>query len=206
MTIITHMKTKKRKKIVSPNGNTGLISHRDLVRQGLHPQQIKRMYQKGILKKITRGLYSTTEATTGEYHDVAVVASRIPQGVICLISALQVHGLTTQIPHEIWIAIARRAATPRLDYPPVRLIRLAKAGLSAGIETRIFEGKKVKIFTVAKTVADCFKFRNKIGLDVAIEALKDYLRLKKGTVDELWHFAKINRVAKVIQPYLEASV
>ncbi len=183
-----------------------LVSHRDLVHRGLHPQQIKRMYQKGILKKITRGLYCTSEMPTGEYHDIAVVTSRVPQGVICLISALQIHGLTTQLPREVWIAIPNRAAIPRLDYPPVRLIRLTTASLTAGIETRTIEGSKIKIFKAAKTVADCFKFRNKIGLDVAIEALKDYLRLKKGTVDELWQFAKIDRVAKVIQPYLEASV
>lgn len=183
-----------------------LVSHRDLVRRGLHPQQIKRMHQRGILKKITRGLYCTSEMHTGEYHDIAVVTSRVPQGVICLISALQIHGLTTQLPREVWIAIPNRAATPRLDYPPVRLIRLTTASLTAGIETQTIEGSKIKIFTAAKTVADCFKFRNKIGLDVAIEALKDYLRLKKGTVDELCQFAKIDRVAKVIQPYLEASV
>jgi predicted transcriptional regulator of viral defense system len=130
----------------------------------------------------------------------------VPNGIICLISALQFHGMTTQIPRRVWIAIENRAASSRLTSPPLKIIRLTASSLTSGIEKHTIEGVEVKIYNPAKTVADCFKFRNKIGLDIAMEALRDYLRMKKGTVDDLWRFAKIDRVAKVIQPYLEASV
>lgn len=148
----------------------------------------------------------TPETAITEHHDLAIAGARIPRGTVCLLSALRFHGMTTQLPRQVWMAIEHRAAAPRLDTPPLRVIRLTGQSLDAGVEKHSIEGVPVRIYSPAKTVADCFKFRNKIGLDIAIEALRDYLRLKKGTVDDLWLFAKIDRVAKVIQPYLEASV
>jgi predicted transcriptional regulator of viral defense system len=177
-----------------------------LVKKGLHPQEVKRLVDKGILVPISRGVYMPQETEITEHHDLAIACARVPNGTICLVSALQFHGMTTQIPRKVWIAIANRAASSRLTSPPLKIIRLTAPSLTSGIEKHIIEGVEVKIYNPAKTVADCFKFRNKIGLDVAMEALRDYLRMKKGTVDDLWRFAKINRVAKVIQPYLEASV
>jgi predicted transcriptional regulator of viral defense system len=184
----------------------GITRRRDLLQKGIHPQKVKRLVDKGILVSISRGVYMTRETKITEHHDLAIASARVPHGVICLVSALQFHGMTTQIPREVWMAIENRAASSRLISPPLKVIRMTTPSLTSGIEKHTIEGVAVKVYNSAKTVADCFKFRNKIGLDVAIEALKDYLRMKKGTVDDLWRFAKIDRVAKVIQPYLEASV
>jgi predicted transcriptional regulator of viral defense system len=184
----------------------GISRQRDLLKGGLHPQEVKRLVDKGILVPISRGVYMSQETEITEHHDLAIASARVPNGIICLISALQFHGMTTQIPRRVWIAIENRAASSRLTSPPLKIIRLTASSLTSGIEKHTIEGVEVKIYNPAKTVADCFKFRNKIGLDIAMEALRDYLRMKKGTVDDLWRFAKIDRVAKVIQPYLEASV
>ncbi|MDZ4724387.1 MAG: transcriptional regulator [candidate division Zixibacteria bacterium] len=184
----------------------GIKRQKTLLKRGLHPQGISRLIDKKLLVSVGRGVYMTPQTAITENHDLAIANARIPHGTVCLLSALNFHGMTTQIPREVWIAIENRAASPRFSTPPLRIIRLTDPSLNSGIEKHIIEGVDVRIYCPAKTVADCFKFRNKIGLDVAMEALKDYLRLKKGTVDELWHFAKINRVARVIQPYLEASV
>ena len=184
----------------------GITRRKSLLQKGIHPQKVKRLVDKGILVSISRGVYMTQEAKITEHHDLAIASARVPHGVICLISALQFHGMTTQIPREVWMAIENRAASSRLTSPPLKIIRLTAPSLTSGIEKHIVEGVTVRIYNPAKTVADCFKFRNKIGLDVAMEALKDYLKMKKGTVDDLWRFAKIDRVAKVLQPYLEASV
>jgi predicted transcriptional regulator of viral defense system len=184
----------------------GISRQRDLLQEGIHPQKVKRLVDKGILISISRGVYMTQETKITEHHDLAIASARVPNGVICLVSALRFHGMTTQIPREVWMAIENRAASSRLTSPPLKVIRMTMPSLTSGIERHTIEGVAVRVYNPAKTVADCFKFRNKIGLDVAIEALKDYLRMKKGTVDDLWCFAKIDRVAKVIQPYLEASV
>jgi predicted transcriptional regulator of viral defense system len=183
-----------------------ITSWKGLVKKGLHPQEVKRLVDKGILVPISRGVYMTQETEITEHHDLAIASARVPNGIICLVSALQFHGMTTQIPRKVWMAIENRAASSRLTSPPLKIIRLTAPSLTSGIEKHTIEGVEVKIYNPAKTVADCFKFRNKIGLDVAMEALRDYLRMKKGKVDDLWRFAKIDRVAKVIQPYLEASV
>jgi predicted transcriptional regulator of viral defense system len=184
----------------------GITRRRNLLQKGIHPQEVKRLVDKGILVPISRGVYMTQENEITEHHDLAIASARVPNGVICLVSALQFHGMTTQIAREVWMAIENRAAPSRLTSPPLKIIRLTVPSLTSGIEKHSIEGVAVRVYNPAKTVADCFKFRNKIGLDVAIEALKDYLRMKKGTTDDLWRFAKIDRVAKVIQPYLEASV
>jgi len=135
---------------------------------------------------------------------VVLAAKRVPNSVICLLSALEYYGLTTQIPHEVWLLIDRKAWRPTLDYPPVRIVYASSKALSEGLATHTIDGQAVRMTTPAKTVADCFKYRRKVGLDVAVEALRDFKRKRAGTVDDLWKAAKIDRVARVIRPYLEA--
>jgi predicted transcriptional regulator of viral defense system len=132
------------------------------------------------------------------------VAKRAPKVVFCLLTALRFHDLTTQAPHEVWIAIGNKAHPPRLDYPPMRVVRYSADSLSAGVEQHTVEGTVIRVTNVAKTVADCFKFRNRIGLEAALEALREVRRSKKASPDDLWRYARINRVANVIRPYLDA--
>ncbi len=145
---------------------------------------------------------STTQAT--EHHSLAEASKRLPNGIVCLISALRFHNLTTQVPHEVWMAISEKARRPRVDYPPLRIARFSGPSLDYGVATKKVEGVAVRVFNPAKTVADCFQYRNKIGLDVPLEALRDCYRQRKATVDELWKAAKVCRVARVMQPYLES--
>ena len=134
------------------------------------------------------------------------VCKRAPQGVVCLISALSFHEMTTQIPHEVWLAIGNKAHQPRIEYPPVRIVRYSKASLEFGVETHDLDGVPGRVTTPAKTLADCFKYRSKVGSDVAIEAAKGYWRERKGTIDELLRAAEVCRVKNVMRPYLEAIV
>lgn len=135
---------------------------------------------------------------------MAEASKRVPHGVVCLLSALRFHELTTQSPFEVWLAIGEKARLPKLDYPPLRTVRFSGDALAFGIEEHKAEGVDVRVYSPAKTVADCFKYRNKIGLDVAIEALRDCLRQRKATMDELWNAAKVCRMSKVMRPYLES--
>jgi predicted transcriptional regulator of viral defense system len=137
---------------------------------------------------------------------LAEVAKRVPKGVFCLLTALRFHGLGTQNPREVWLAVDRRAGIPRVDFTPVRTVRISGAALTDGIEGHHVDGVRVRVTTPARTVVDCFKFRNKIGVDVAVEALRDYRRLRKGTADDLWHHAKQLRLAKVMRPYWDSLV
>ena len=146
------------------------------------------------------------EHATTEEHALAQVATRIPRAVVCLLSALRFHELTTQVPHEVWIALSEKARRPRLDFPPLRVVRFSGRALTEGIETHRIEGTDVRITSVAKTVADCFKYRHKIGLDVALEALREAWRQRRLTTSELDHFARVCRVSRVMRPYLESLV
>jgi len=145
-----------------------------------------------------------SDAEITEFHDFAIVGKRIPQGVICLTSALRFHGLETQLPRKIWLAVERGSAQPRISYPQISIVRFSGASFSEGVEEHTIEGVGVRIYNPAKTVADCFKFRNRIGLEAAIEAARESLQEKKTTSDEIYHYAKICRVWNVIRPYLEA--
>jgi predicted transcriptional regulator of viral defense system len=165
---------------------------------------LTRLVAEGVIERIARGLYRMPDAPVTEHHGLVLAAAAIPQGVICLLSALQVHGIGTQLPSEVWIALDRRAWRPTVDYPPLRIVRYTGDALTAGVETRRMEGRPVKVYGPAKTVADCFKYRNKIGLDVALEALREGWRSRRFTMDELDHYAAICRVQRVIRPYLEA--
>ena len=139
-------------------------------------------------------------------HALAQVAKRVPGGVICLLTALRFHGLTTQAPSDVWIALPGKARKPRLDFPRLRVARFSGEALSEGIESHRVEGVGVRIYSAAKTVADCSEYRNKIGIDVAVEALRDYLRLRQGAIDNLVEYARICRVERVMDPYMEALI
>lgn len=175
----------------------------DVREQGWSPQLLIRLHQAGKLQRVARGLYSLPEAEVTEHQTLIEVCQRVPKAVLCLLSALQFHEIGTQMPHEVWIALPEGTQTPRLDYPALRVTRLRGAAYSEGIQTRMEHGVPIRVYSVAKTVTDCFKFRHKIGLDVALEALKDAWRSRKLTMAELSHFARINRVERVMQPYLE---
>lgn len=155
---------------------------------------------------MARGVYTAADAAITEHHTVVEAAARVPHAVVSLLSALRFHELGTQAPHEIWLAIDRKAWKPVVDWPPIRIVRFSGEALTFGVETHTLEGVPVNITSREKTVADCFKYRNKIGLDVALEALRDYLRARGRSVDALMRAARVCRVARVMQPYLEAMV
>jgi predicted transcriptional regulator of viral defense system len=168
---------------------------------GVHPEYVRRLTGLGQLTRVGRGLYALPTLKATEHHTLAEVAKRVPKGVFCLLTALRFHGLGTQNPREVWLAVDRRSGIPRVDFTPVRTIRISGAALTDGIESHRVEGIQVRVTSPARTVVDCFKFRNKVGLEVAVEALKDYRRLRKGTADELWRQADRLRLATVMRPY-----
>lgn len=183
----------------------GAVRSRELVEAGVARVQLSRMVAAGELIRLARGVYTAPGvALPGSEEGVLVVAERIPEASLCLLTALRLHGLTTQAPFEVWIAIGNKDRLPRLDWPPLRVVRFSGEALTAGLESRTMGSKQVRVTNISKTVADCFKFRNLVGLDVAIEALRDALRARATSVDELWKYAQICRVTKVIRPYLEA--
>lgn len=165
-----------------------------------------RLFEKGEIRRISRGLYEYVDREITENTTIAMVFKRIPKAVVCLLSALQIYDVTTQMPHKVWIALEHSAWRPKTDAVPVHLEITYMSGLAMteGITVMKMEGVDVRVFNLAKTVVDCFKFRNKVGLDVAIEALKEVRRHKLATSDELWRYAKICRMTKVMRPYMEA--
>ena len=183
-----------------------LLSAADVRAHGCSPQLLIKLHQSGKLQRVTRGIYSLPDSEPTEHQALVEVCRRVPKAVICLLSALHFHELGTQLPHEVWIALPEATPTPALDYPPLRIARLRGAAYAQGIETVIEHGSPIRVYSVAKTITDCFKFRHKTGLDVALEALKQTWHQRKLNIDQVMHFAKINRVAKVMQPYLEAVV
>lgn len=183
---------------------TGVLRPRDLAPHGIPREALRRLVQKGLVRRIGWGLYEPAEIDPSEHHDLMEACKKVPAGVICLISALEFHGLTTQMPYQVWLAIETKAHRPRIQHPPIRIIRFSRAALEGMIETHRIKGVPIRVTAPAKTVADCFKYRNKVGIDVALEALKEYWRTKKGTMDELWEAAVFCRVTKVIRPYLES--
>jgi predicted transcriptional regulator of viral defense system len=181
----------------------GAIRAQDLQDEGLTRQALIRLYRRGVLHRPSRGLYVLADADFTENHSLAEVAALVPNGVVCLLSALQFHELTTQQPYEVWLAIENKAWKPNVASPALRIIRFSGQALTYGVEDHAIEGVTVRVYSAAKTVADCFKCRNKIGLDVAIEALHDCWRQKAATMDELWEAAKVCRMSNVMRPYME---
>jgi predicted transcriptional regulator of viral defense system len=179
-----------------------IIRPRDL--GPLPREHLLRLVRKGQLVRLSRGIYSLPGGRSTEHHSLAVVSKQTPRSIVCLLSALRFHDITTQQPSEVWIAIENKSWVPTVNSVKLRIIRYTGEALKQGVKTHQIEGVPVRIFSPAKTVADCFKHRNTIGLDVAIEALKDVLERKKATVDEIERYARICRVSRIIRPYLEA--
>ena len=182
----------------------GMMRMANAVEAGIHRRTLYAMRDDGILEQMSRGLYRLADAPPLSNPDLVTVARRVPRGVLCLISALAIHDLTTQIPHEIYLAVPRDSEPPRLGYPPVRVFRFSDAAFAAGVETHDMDRTAVRVYSREKTLADCFKYRNKIGLDTAMEALKRYKQQGRINAESLLRHAAICRVANVIRPYLEA--
>ena len=174
------------------------------LRAGIHPSTLYAMRDSGALEVVSRGVYRLADSSPLANPDMVTVAARVPGGVICLISALSFHELTTQIPHEVHVALRRGAEEPRLDYPPIRTYRFTDEAFTAGVEVHELEGMSVRIYSPEKTLADCFKFRNKVGLDTVLEALRLYRERRNVNVDAIMRYAEICRVKEVMRPYLEA--
>ena len=181
-----------------------LLRARDVTKLGLPTVVLSRLVAAGQLERVARGVYALPGRSMSEHRALAEVAVRIPRGVGCLLSALQLHGMGTQAPFEVWLALPQGMSAPRLAQPQLRLVRMSGDALTRGVMHIAVDGVQIAGFNPAKTVADCFKFRNKIGLDVALEALRDALKSRKISADELWKYAKINRVTNVMRPYLDA--
>jgi len=190
--------------ITSAMGVRGILGTKEIVALGISREYARKLASRGLIERVGRGYYRLPDAEVTEAHSIAIVSKRSPNGVICLLSALRLHEVTTQSPFEAWIAIEKGARVPSQEGFSTRIVRLSGASFSAGIETREIEGVQVRVYSLAKTIADCFKYRNKIGLDVAIEALREGLRGKLASVDDIWKYAKVCRVSNVIRPYLEA--
>ncbi len=176
----------------------------EIFAQGIQPRTLYEMRDEGLLIQEGRGLYRLANEQIWGDPDLALVSLRIPKGVVCLISALYFHQLTTQIPHEVYLALPKDSEKPRIQYPPIRFFWVSPEPFKAGIEKHTIDNVEVKVYSVAKTIADCFKFRNKIGMDVALEALREGLNQKRCTPEQILRFARVNRVERIMLPYLEA--
>ena len=183
---------------------TTLMRSRDLTAQGFNRVHLPQAVQAGLLEPAGRGLYRPPGADITEKHTLAEIGKQVPNGIICLLSALSFHRLTTQNPHKVWLALGHKSWSPRGHNVGLRIVRLSGPALHEGIETHTVEGVSLRVYNPAKTVADCFKFRHKIGLDVALEALRETWRERRATMKDLEHYARVNRVAKVMRPYFES--
>ena len=182
----------------------GVVRAADLEAQGIPRRRLYQLVGEGKVERQARGIYTASGHPHTAEHALAQVAKRVPSGVICLLTALRFHELTTQLPAEVWVALPEKARKPRLDYPRLRVTRFSGPALTEGIESHRIEGVEVRVYSAAKTVADCFKYRNKVGIDVAVEALRDFSRRHRGGATDLARFARICRVTRVMQPYLDA--
>ena len=191
-------------KVMTLVKHAGVLRPRDLTQHHIPRQYLLRLQRRGQLQKVGRGLYIASETHLTEHQSLVEACKRVPQGIICLLSALRFHGLTTQAPSEVWMAIDDKAWRPKVDNPRLHVVRFSGEALASGIEDHIIEKVHVWVYGPAKTVADCFKYRNKIGLDVALEALRGCWRHRRATMDEMWKYAKVCRVANVMRPYLES--
>ena len=196
----------KRQQVIDLVRGQSVIRPRDLKEHGLPKDYLYILAQEGVIERIGRGLYQWPNKDLGRHHSLIEISKLAPKAVVALLSALNYHNITTQNPHQIWLAIDRKAWRPEISYPPVRFVTMSAESLHSGVETHLIEGVPIKVFNPAKTVVDCFKYRGKIGLDVALEALREGWSSRKFTIDELQNYAKICRVQKVMQPYLESLV
>ncbi len=195
---------KKERKAFIQHG--GLLRTSAALRAGIHPRALYEMRDEGVVEQLSRGLYRLADLPALSNPDLVTVAAKIPSGVICLISALGYHEITTQVPHEVHLALPRGAEPPRLRHPPLRVFWFTGRSFTEGIQNHTVDGIRLRVYSPEKTLADCFKYRNKIGLDVVLEALRLYLSRKRPKVDDLMKFARVCRVEKVMRAYLEAVV
>jgi predicted transcriptional regulator of viral defense system len=196
----------RQKQILKLLRRTGVLRPKDLDAHAIPRVYLKELCDRALVQRIGRGLYVAVDADLTEHHTLAEACKRVPHGVVCLLSALRFHGLTTQAPFEVWLAIGRKAWLPKVDYPPLRLVRFSGPALTSAVEEHPIEGVTVRVYNPAKTVADCFKYRNKIGLDVALEALRDCWRQRRASMDEFWQAAALCRMTNVMRPYLESLI
>jgi len=182
----------------------GTLRTAEALRLGIHSRTLYAMRDSGVLERLSRGLYRLAELPPLSNPDLVIIALKVPQAVVCLVSALAFHELTTQIPHVVDVALHNRAERPRLDYPPLRIFWFSGPAWSEGVETHLIDDVPVRFYGPEKSVADAFKFRRKVGLDVALEALRFYRQHQDFDVSKLLHYARVCRVEKVIRPYLEA--
>lgn len=199
------MASTKRDQILEMFRGAQVLRAQDFALAGIAREHLSRLVAAGVLARPERGLYVLSNDAPTEHRSLIEATRFVPSGVICLLSALQFHGLTTQAPFEVWLAINHKARMPKSQSLPLRIVRFSGAALTSGIEEQILEGASVRVYSPAKTVADCFKFRNKVGLDVALESLRDCLRQKKASRDEIWNAAKVCRMTNVMRPYMEAT-
>ncbi len=196
----------KRDRIMKMLTKTHVLRPQDVEAVGISGAYLARLHAEGCSTGRARGLYVLPDDEPSKYRSLVEACRRVPKGVVCLLSALQFHGLTTQAPFEVWLAIDEKARLPKVDHLSLRIVRFSGQALTYGIKEHSVEGLSLRVYSPAKTVADCFKYRNKVGVDVALEALRDCLRQRKATSDELWEAAKICRMANIMRPYLEAVV
>ena len=199
------MPRSRHDKLVRLIRKMGIVRPSELEARGVRRGDLYRLEEQGLVERRARGLYVACPHPFTADHTLAQVAKRVPRGVICLLTALRFHELTTQAPAEVWIALSEKARKPTLDGVRLRVTRFSGQALTEGIETHDIEGVPVRIYSAAKTVADCFKYRNKVGVDVAVEALRDFTHNHRGGATALARFARICRVSKVMQPYLDAT-
>jgi len=194
----------KSKRILALAAKRQILRSKDASALGVARNYLSRLVQKGLLKKLGRGIYTSPSSPVSEHLSLMQVACRVPKGVICLLSALYFHNLTSQSPREVWIAIDAKAWAPHVLSPKTRFIRMSGSGFQFGVKEHRVRGGTLRVYTPAKAVVDCFKFRNKIGIAVAVEALRECRRLKKASINEIWAAAKVCRLANVMRPYLES--
>lgn len=196
----------KAEEVLELARDLGVLRLREAMARGIHPEYLRRLCAQGKLKRVSRGMYRLPDADVTEHATLVTVSKRFSNGVICLLSALRFHGIGTQNPREVWMALLRGTAIPRSGNLPVRFMLFSEASFTAGVEEHVLENVRVGVTNPAKTIADCFKYRNKVGLDVALEALREALRQRKCTPDDIWRYAKVCRTTNVIRPYLEATL
>lgn len=196
--------TKNAQQVLDLLNKQGILRPSDLDAIGVPRIVLTRMTSAGLLEKVSRGIYRLSHGTGSEYESLTTVATRSPKAVFCLLTALQFHELTTQLPRHVWIAMPRGSHQPKIDHPPIKMVQFSGEAYSAGIEQVERDQVQLRVYSMAKTIADCFKHRNTIGIDVALEALKD-ARAKNVSADEIWRYAKICRVTNIMRPYLEAT-
>lgn len=182
----------------------GLVRGAELDRLGIHWMSLKRLVDQGVLVKRARGVYEAAEPRISQHDSVIEVATRAPNATLCLLTALRLHDLTTQSPFEVWVMVDRKARKPAIEYPPVRVVRASGKALTEGVETIALEGNSLRVTSIAKTLADCYKYRSLVGVDVAVEALREAWRDKRASMEEITAAAKVDRVAAVMRPYLES--